>query len=145
MTLEQVSENFLVQSAIILMGAAYADGLIDGIEDDTILSMMAELVDEGDLPEEVKEAIDDFDPDNFNIEVAAELLLEEPEAHRHHLLQMVAMLRETNEDIEAEDDDFTLRLAELLEIETDFAAYPPSKAYKDPLADEEEEEEEEEA
>lgn len=144
--LDNVSENFLYNCARILMGAAYADGLIDGIEEDTIINLLNEMIGDEDLPDEVIQVLNDFDLEEFNLEAVAEELAEEEESHRYRLLQMTASLREADGAIDMEEDEFMLRLAEALDLEAEYmeeftndTGFEPDEAL---LVDDYEEEEE---
>jgi uncharacterized tellurite resistance protein B-like protein len=118
--LDNVSENFLYNCALILMGAAHADGLIDGLEEDTIINLLGEMIDDDDLPDEVIQVLSEFDPEEFNLEAIAEEVSEEDEAHRYRLLQMTAALREADGVIDMEEDEYMLRLAEALDLEAEY-------------------------
>lgn len=118
--LDDVSENFLYNCARILMGAAHADGLIDGLEEDTIINLLNEMIGDEDLPDEVLQVLSDFDAEEFNLEAVAEELAEEDENHRYRLLQMTAELREADGVIDMEEDEFMLRLAEALDLEAEY-------------------------
>lgn len=119
--LESASENFLLQSALILMSAAFEDDIVDNLDDDAVLNILSEGIDEDEISDEVIAEMEEFDADSFNLEEAIEMLLEEPEEHRFYLLQMVAMLRSENlEDIDISEDIFTAQLASGLELEAEF-------------------------
>ena len=112
---DRPSEQFLLAAAEILLGAAYADGYMDGLEEDTIFALLEEATaDDTELPDDFQEMIEEFDPEEFDLESVAEPLVDEPEEHRRVLYSMVATLRD-----EVEEDLFLVRLAEALDLETD--------------------------
>ncbi len=116
--LEPVSETFLIHTARILLGTAYADGRSEGIEEDAILSILASTAGH-DLPESVLEILEHFDPDTFDLEREANAILEEPATLRSMLLSMVAAVREADDILDPAEDEYILRLADALELEMD--------------------------
>jgi uncharacterized tellurite resistance protein B-like protein len=120
MSLDNVSDHFLYHCAQILMAAAYADGTVDGIEEDTILGLFTEMSEEDEPPRAAMRGLKDFDEEDFNLEAAAEELIDEDEPLRYKVLQMAATLREADGVIELAEDDFLLRLAEALDLEAEY-------------------------
>ena len=118
--IDEFNEDFLLTCAHILMGAAYADGSFDDLEEDAIINIMMQVTGEEDYEDEIFEVIEEFDEEEFNLEVLAEPLLDEPEELRLLLMKMVAILREANGVIELEEDDYLMRLAEVLDLEAEF-------------------------
>jgi uncharacterized tellurite resistance protein B-like protein len=120
------SDEFLIRAAEILLGAAHADGEMDGIEEDALIELLEDaLVEDGELPDEIHEVIEDFDPDEFDLEAAAESIADEPDDHRRALLVMVATLRDANGEVDRAEDLFYVRLAEALDLETDLDEFDP--------------------
>ncbi len=116
---DDFSEEFLLTCAYILMGAAHADGSIDDLEEDTIVNLLSQVTGEEDFEDEIYDIIGEFDEEEFNLEVLAEPLLDEPEELRLVVVRMVALLREAH-GVTLEDDDYLMRLAEVLDLEAEF-------------------------
>jgi len=105
--------------AEFLLGISYLAGIIEGAEEDLILEMlMGGLSEDVELPEEVSEAVEDFEDDDFDIEVAAEPLGEEDDEVRLHILRLTASLRGVR-GAAAADDVIVGRVAEALDIEVE--------------------------
>lgn len=120
------SDDFLIRSAEILLGAAHADGEMDGIEEDALIELLEDaLIEDGELPDEIHEVIDEFDPDEFDLEASAETIADEPEEHRRALLVMVATIRDANGETDRSEDMFYVRLAEALDLETELDEFDP--------------------
>ena len=120
------SDEFLIYAAEILLGAAHADGEMDGIEEDALIELLEDaLVEDGELPDEIHEVIEEFDPDEFDLEAVEEHIADEPIEHRRALLVMVATLRDANGETDRAEDMFYVRLAEALDLETDLDEFDP--------------------
>ena len=132
------SDSFFVHAAEILIGAVCQDEEeIVSIEDDAIIELLEEaLADDGELPDELHEAIEDFDYENFDLEASAELIADEPEEHRRALLVMVATLRASSGDFDPDDDGYYIRLAEALDLEVEADEFDPEDLGFPPEEDE---------
>jgi uncharacterized tellurite resistance protein B-like protein len=126
MKMKLASDSFFIHAAEILMGAAHADGEVDGVEEDTIIGLLEGALDEdGELPDDIHNAIEEFDYEDFDLEAVAENITDEPVDIRRALLVMVATLREANGEIEAEEGLYYVRLAEALDLEVDADEFNP--------------------
>lgn len=134
--LKDASPTFLRIATEILMGAAFSDGMFEEVEEDTLVDILLEAMDADELPDELYTIIEEFDPDEFDLEATAEPLTDEPFEHRNYLMSMVFRVRSVDPsdnplggELEAEDsedginndveDDFRYRLAEALDIDLD--------------------------
>lgn len=134
--LKDASRTFLRIATEILMGAAFSDGVFEETEEDALIDLLLEAIDADELPDELYTAMEEFDPDDFDLEATAEPLADEPYEHRNYLMSMVFKVRavDPNDDplggeLEEEDpedginneveDDFRYRLAEALDIDLD--------------------------
>ena len=115
---DDLTTSQLVVVAEFLLGVSYADGVIEGIEEDTVVQMLTDGLADDDVPDDVHAAIEDFDENGFDIEVAAEPLSDESEDIRFHLLRLAAAIREVG-GATAGDDPVVTRVAEALDVEVE--------------------------
>ncbi len=103
--------------ADLLMAAAYADGQLDGIEVKTVLSIVVELLDGGDVPAALIERLNAFDPASFELEAAcAGLGLTEREQKRA-LLGLLARISEADEIHDLDEGAFICQVAEQIDAD----------------------------
>lgn len=109
----------LIAVAEFLLGVCYADGVFEGNAEDTILQMLVgALGEEADLPTEVGEAIEDFDEEGFDIELAGEPLTTVDDEIRLHVLRLTAALHGLS-GAAAVEDFVIARAAEALDVEVE--------------------------
>src|SRR5689334_11833649 len=80
----------------VLLAAAHADGVMCGREKRTVRRIMLRLTGGYDLPPEIEQRIESFDPAEFDRREAAELLLEVSPAERRHVIELVREVCDAN-------------------------------------------------
>ncbi len=105
---DQLRNDELLLIAGILMGAASADGVVDGSEADTVKKIMAELVGYQPLPEDIDLFLQGFHPAQFHLQEACEKLHLATSEDRRSLLALVAEVTDAD-DVHADTEDAYIR------------------------------------
>jgi len=99
--------------ADILMGAAHADGTLEGVESEAVRRILRELT-EAEIPSDLGARLDSFDPASFDLQAAADKLeITEPE-DRRWLFNLVSTVIESNESHDLDESDYIRTLGEAL-------------------------------
>lgn len=104
----------LMWVADILMGAAYADGTLEGAEAEAVNRVLRELFDGKDLPEEIVARVDAFNPKEFDLQTACEELNVETAEDRRMLLNLVSTITESNESHDLDESAYIRRVGACL-------------------------------
>jgi putative colanic acid biosynthesis UDP-glucose lipid carrier transferase len=99
----------------VLLAAAYADGTLCGRERRSVQRIVSRLGGET-LPESLLARIDAFDPARFDLQAAAERLLEIPPAERRHVLELVREVCDANNAFDLEEERFLIGLTRALAL-----------------------------
>ena len=97
--------------ASILMGAAFADGRYEHVEGVAVRRVLAEMAEDEDLPAEVQQRIDDFDPDSFDLEGECSLLFLTSSDERKELLKMVAVVTDADDVHDLDESYYIVQVA----------------------------------
>lgn len=100
----------------ILLGAAYADTHFHHREKAFVRAHLVALCG-GELPRELAERIEAFDPEMFTLEPAAAAFAADSWQTRRDLLELVASLNDTDGVLDLSEDDYLRRLAGALGAE----------------------------
>jgi uncharacterized tellurite resistance protein B-like protein len=100
--------------ADILMGAAYADGTLEGSEAEAVHRVLRELFDGKDLPADILERVDQFNPKDFDLQTACESLNIETAEDRRMLLNLVSTITESNESHDLDESAYIRRVGACL-------------------------------
>lgn len=98
----------------LLLGAVYADGVGDGSEVMTVRDLLKELLDAKQLPEELEKRIASFDHESFDVNKTAAQLGADAPIKKRKLLELVAAVRDADEEIDLAEDDYIVSLAKAL-------------------------------
>jgi uncharacterized tellurite resistance protein B-like protein len=97
----------------LLLGAAYADKRLEGRETEQIRGLLGKLHGKAQLPDAVDARFKEFSPAAFDVAVAGKRL-----AHlgddRRRVLEMVAAVTESDEEIDLAEDRYLRKLAEAM-------------------------------
>jgi uncharacterized tellurite resistance protein B-like protein len=96
--------------ADILMGAAYADGTLEGAEAEAVHRVLRELFDGKELPAEILARVEGFDPKDFDLQTACESLNIETPEDRRMLLNLVSTITESNESHDFDESAYIRRV-----------------------------------
>jgi uncharacterized tellurite resistance protein B-like protein len=110
----------------LLLGAAYADKRLEGRETDKIRSLLTKLSGSLKLPDAIEARFTDFSPAAFDVEEAGKRLSELGD-DRRRVLEMVAAVSESDEEIDLAEDRYLRRAAEAMGL--------PDKEFRDLVVD----------
>lgn len=97
----------------LLLGAAYADKRLEGRETEQIRGLLAKLSGNKRLPDTIEARFKDFSPAALDVEAAGKKL-----AHlgddRRRVLEMIAAVSESDDEIDLAEDRYLRRAAEAM-------------------------------
>lgn len=102
--------------AELLMGAAYADGTLDGSEMKEVVKLLAELLetDPETLPESVLTKLSVFEAEDFDLDAACKSLALPESKDRRSLLALLSKISDADDIHDLEEGDYIRRVAELI-------------------------------
>lgn len=95
----------------LLLGAAYADHRLEGQETDKIRTILSKLSGNKRLADSVEERFKSFSPAAFDVEAAGKRLSHLGD-DRRKILEMIAAVHESDEEIDLTEDRYLRRAAE---------------------------------
>ncbi|PRQ05540.1 Tellurite resistance protein TerB [Enhygromyxa salina] len=110
----------------LLLGAAYADKRLEGQETAKIRSLLTKLVGKPDLPVTVESRFKEFSPAAFDVDAAGKGLAGLGD-QRRKILEMIAAVSESDEEIDLAEDRYLRRAAEAMGL--------PAAAFRDLVVD----------
>ena len=111
----------------LLLGAAHADGRMDGRESEKVKELVRTLTTDPDVLASCEKRIKDFVPAKFDVQEAAKGFLGESEDQRYQLLELVAQIHAADEELDLEEDDYLRSLGTALGL--------PDNAFEDLVLD----------
>jgi len=103
--------------ADLFLGAMYADDRFEAEEKEAVRRLLCELIVRPELPPELEQRIDEFDPSQFDLVATARDFASDPPMNRRRLLELVAQLCVADGELDFEEDDYLHRLARALGME----------------------------
>jgi len=100
--------------ADLLMGAAYADGQLQGEEAAAVRRLLGVLLETAVLPGQLESRIRAFTPQVFSLEATAEPFRGDSTANKRRLLELVAAVHEADGELDLDEDEYLKRLASAL-------------------------------
>jgi uncharacterized tellurite resistance protein B-like protein len=101
----------------LLMGAAYADGSLEGREEATVRRLLGELLDGAALPAETDARIAGFDRKAFDLDAAAAHFRADSPERKRKLLELVVAVRDADDVFDTDEDDYMISLARALDMQ----------------------------
>ena len=101
----------------LLLGAVFADERLEGGEIDAVKNLLSKLTEQDELPEDLVDHINGFDPDSFDLEETAAEFTSDPITSRRKLLELVAAVFDADGEVDFDEDDYLRSLAEALEMD----------------------------
>jgi uncharacterized tellurite resistance protein B-like protein len=95
----------------LLLGAAYADKRLEGEELDAITSMLCKLLGADKLPKAQSDRITQFNPAKFDVKAAAGRLRFESPENKRKVLELIASLNESDEELDMAEDAYLRKVA----------------------------------
>lgn len=105
--------------ADILMGAAFADGRYEQAEGETVQRVLADMSEDKELPTEVRQQIEAFDPESFDLESTCSMIFLTDSDERRTLLKLVAAVTEADEVHDLDESDYIVQVARAIRAEED--------------------------
>jgi tellurite resistance protein len=100
----------------IFLGMAYADGHMPDRERSYVCEVVLDLLNTYDLPPEVEQRIDRFDPAKFDLESAAADFLREPPMSARRLLELAAYVSLADGEMSEREEKYIDRLGVALRL-----------------------------
>jgi len=103
----------------ILMGAVYSDKKLEGAELVKVDQILSEIF-EGEIPEEIKRIVKEFDPKNFDPKFNVEMLLAlesetfKDKANKRKILEFIASIHDADDVLAIEENEYLCKIAEYL-------------------------------
>lgn len=95
----------------LLLGSAYADKRLEGGELAAITAMLCKLLGTDTLPQAQADRITAFNPARFDVAAAAGRLAGESAANKRKLLELVASVSESDDEIDLAEDAYLRKVA----------------------------------
>lgn len=105
--------------ADVLLGAVYADEKLDGEEEKAVRKLLRGLLRTPTLPDELEQRLTMFRADNFDVSTAARPFASDPPGLKRKLLELVAAVRDADDEIDFAEDEYMVALAKALEMPPD--------------------------
>lgn len=100
----------------LLLGAAYADKRLEGRETDRIRSLLTKLAGTDTLPAEIEARFKSFSPAGFDAAAAGQQLASLGN-DRRRVLEMIASVTESDEEIDLAEDRYLRTVAEAMGLD----------------------------
>lgn len=100
--------------ADLFLGAMYADHRFAEEEKRAVRRLLCDLILRPELPPELEQRIDHFDPTRFDLVATARDFANDPPMNRRRLLELVAQLCAADGELDLEEDEYLHRLARAL-------------------------------
>ncbi|MFT5354892.1 MAG: putative colanic acid biosynthesis UDP-glucose lipid carrier transferase [Polyangiales bacterium] len=108
--------------ADILLAAAHSDSEFCEKERVTVKRVLCELLGTEELPGEIQDQLEDFDPSSFNIREAAETYMEQKDISKideRRLIELVRKVCDANGAVDLEEDQYMIALVLALRLAPD--------------------------
>jgi len=108
-----MQQSHLESIADLLMGAAHADGTLEGVEAEAVRRILRELL-EAELPADLASRLESFDASSFDIQEATDKLDISESEDRRWLLNLVSTVVEADESHDLEESAYIKRVGAAL-------------------------------
>lgn len=115
----ELNDGQLQAMAHLLLGAAWADNELHGLEAAKIDTILKSLVDGGKLPGVVTDYVDSFDPDSVDIDEAVSDLAVTEQDDRRAVLSLVAAVIDADFTYDFQEGDYLTDVAQALGVPED--------------------------
>jgi uncharacterized tellurite resistance protein B-like protein len=105
--------------ADLLMGAAFADSRLDGREFAAVKKLLAEVMGEDEVPEEMEKRLKGFNHKTFDPAGAAKSLQLADDTEKRKLIELVAAVTEADDVLDFDEDAYLKQVAEALDLPAD--------------------------
>lgn len=90
----------------LLLGAAHADGNLDGRETAKVKELIRKLSSDDEVIARAESRIDTFSPADFDVAAVAQSFAGDSEEQRMHLLELVVQVHDADEELDLDEDAF---------------------------------------
>src|SRR5688572_17266342 len=98
----------------LLLGAVYADEKLEGKEEAAVRKLLGELLGNEKLPDDVDKRIKTFPAGSFDLAKTAKDFSSDPPIKKRKLLELVAAVRDADEEIDLAEDEYMQKLGAAL-------------------------------
>jgi uncharacterized tellurite resistance protein B-like protein len=98
----------------LLLGAVYADDKLEGQEEVAVRKLLGELMAGKPLPADVDKRIKTFPAGSFDLDKTAKDFVKDPPIKKRKLLELVAAVRDADDEIDLQEDEYMQKLAKAL-------------------------------
>lgn len=102
----------------LLLGAAYADRVYQPAEEVTVRRLLGELLGEDLLPADVEARLQEFRTEAFELAKTAAAFKDDPAAEKRKLLELVVSVRDADDEIDLDEDEYVKALAAAIDVPT---------------------------
>ena len=95
----------------LLLGAAYADKRLEGDEIDAITTKLCKILGTDSLPDAQGARLKSFNPAKFDADTAAASLESETTEHKRKILELIASINESDDEIDMDEDAYLRKVA----------------------------------
>ena len=96
----------IYQVGELLMGAAHADGRLEGMERNTVKRMLREIFGIHNLPMDLEFKLDEFDPAKFDLAAATAPFATDTPLEKRRLLELLSALQGANDESDLAEDAY---------------------------------------
>jgi uncharacterized tellurite resistance protein B-like protein len=96
--------------ADLLMGAAHADGRLEGMETTTVKRLLREILGQPSLPMDLEFRLEEFNPRTFDLGEAGAAFVEDSPADKRHLLELISTVQSTDGEFDLAEDAYLRRV-----------------------------------
>lgn len=108
-------KRFLVLTDL-LMGAVYADDRLQGGEEEAVRKLLVDVIG-GDLPIDVEARMANFEKADFDLKKSAVDFAADPAVNKRQLLQLVAAVFDSDDEVDFDEDIYMRDLADALAMD----------------------------
>jgi uncharacterized tellurite resistance protein B-like protein len=96
--------------ADLLMGAAHADGRLEGQETNTVKRLLRELLAAPTLPMDLEFRLDEFNPKSFDLGEAGAAFVDDTLQEKRHLLELISTVQNSDGEFDLAEDAYLRRV-----------------------------------
>ena len=106
----------LIPISDLLLGAAYSDDHLHEREKQKVTELLAQLLDQPQLPQSLVSWINAFDNAAFDLKSSCREFADDPATSRKHLLQLICAVHDADDEFDLAEDEYTRNVAKALGI-----------------------------
>ena len=103
--------------ADLLMGAAYADSRLKGVEKAAIRQILRNIMQVTTLPLDMEMRLDEFNPKQLDLAATGAAFRDDPMSVKRHLLDLVCTVHAADEEFDLAEDDYLRRVGEAIGLD----------------------------